>query len=971
MPQAIPIVIAYTATVIGTNIAAGAIIVGLNTWLVNATLLTILTQAAVVLSDQGQRSLDVSLAARLTSNPTEIAPRRIIYGKTRVAPQPVMVDDSSNFIVAYAICEHDIKSIDNLYINNGKFLSPDEIDRLTGGGQVGVVDYDETADGPDLGIERKNFDDDDYFHGELLFRFVRPGGGISHALTRMGTNLDVNNMHGDTTAFLVVKYPKTTSNPDRTKQLIFPGVPNLQLDIDRGNVELADLPSQYQVTNSTYNSARALYDYTKKYTDYGETVLGKERIDYASFASAMTACDTEGYEAHGMVTLTDSNEAVFEQFMMAMGMGWVADSGGVLVAKANTSENAVRTITADHVLPGWSAVPQTPRGDRFSDLTITYINDSNEIDTLTYHLQEARDQFGEKEQTVEASLVRGSEQAYKLATILADRVYHSTQLNLPLGIYGLALNAGDIVSVDIDQLGLDHERLFYVVERTINPNTTTDISLAEYNAPPDIPTRTAVEADISLSDRTATMDVETEIPKADLPGTGAGDEMIDVDTVLWETTFEAERRGGALGTSGFSSGTDTGSPSGSRTGGDSLTMPSGTITGLGGRTITVIQTWGISKFVFGWEPDTESEDQSIIPDDVRLVVETGGEVLFDGQLNAARIEHDGTSLERFAWDEQFEYYALGDGDAFTAKLVTRAQGPNPDFYDGLVLQSAEIAPTVVSSPALWEMTVNVANGPQVSNWLGETGWSSGTGDYPSSSSFGTIVSGSPIIAANTIPGITGQRTVSAIFSYLDPDTDDHGISLGWEPDSESTDAEAISDDVFFSVFSDDGIERIRVRLNGAFVENVGDSTEAFRWTNLGYDLPTSASLNPTKFRIWIPPISDYHQTAHLTTVYDGTTTVAQIPDDLRVALFDIDRPSDQGLKRSDGLLFDAPLKDTDTTATTSSEETTITSYLEGKVSARALDTVSEYHTQPTADGNTYRLVYYRASGPLPVDLLKS
>lgn len=970
--------VVVTAAVTGWTILWGGV-------LVNATLLAILTAGAYYGRPKPTRPT-IDLGARSVSIPSDAPPRRVIYGKAKVGPQFIAHSEAgSASVFIYAICEHDFERIDAIYFRDGKFLNDAEIATLNADGYIGINSWS-SSDGEDLGDLRKRYGDanDRLVKNSVQIWLARPGGlqSVLNHPSMPTLEIDTAGMEGVSTSFIVVSYPSPSRiSQVRTGEKTLPigAPPPLTIDIDRGDRDIADLPASYlpitqggtDYSQDPYNAARMLYDYVSKYTDYGESLFQQDRIDYASFVSAIRECGVSDLEAHGQITLIDSVDGVLAQFEMALNGGWITDIGGILNVRANGQQAPVRTITADHVLPGWTVVPQTPRENRYSDFTIEFVNEDLEIDTLSYHKQEARDEFGERSQEIQTALVKGADQAYRLAATLSERSFHSTQVSLIMNASGLLVKPGEVVTLDLPELLLDHERQFLVVSAARQPNLTVELGLAEYTPPPILPQRVAVEDGIGLANGTATMDVDAEVPTGMLEGTRPG-APVTQDVVLWQASFTAGENRFYRSEKGYSDGNDSyvhssNNPIFGSLDSGSLSIPAGTIPGItADRTFSFFTTDDNANdaarnrvdVIMGWQPDDESDDRNDIADDVRLVLEKAGVVVVNVAISSASIQFNNRVRERFIWYNLpllNGQTALASGDAFTVKIV-QEQTTGADPQDGLAWSEVRLV-TPISTATYWESTFRVGQGSG-----GDRGWSAGT----DSDAYGEHTGTNLTIAGGTIPGISDQRVVSLAGTGTWTNGSEVALELGWEPDEEADDSPNIPDDVYFSLF------RNNVELGRGVIRSwnnpdsvIPDSTNSFErflmrsWDGSAITRPNIGDIITA--RIWRPPVPNYNLDPDVILRFDGLLTSGGIADDLRLAVIDEDRTQEG----TDGLILDMAVEAPQVSVNTSASTTTIT--LDAGFQSRLLDGSDQ---QSVSDGNNFRAVLYRASGPLSVELLK-
>lgn len=302
---------------------------------------------------------------------------------------------------------------------------------------------------PDLGMTSDQF---------------RPSVFVHHGYPYAGPyppereRLDADVM-GDGVALMAASYMGIENVPN-VPHRPWPQIPQLTVTA-RGEVATDTWTEVERIVNdsATYaalaynNSAVCLYDYIRKYTEYGTDILGIERIDEASVRQAIVDCHDLGLTANAYVDLDSRPDDVIAQFALAMRDGDAADIGGILHITVGKPVAATATITEDDILDDWSYVGGLPRDKRPDAINLEYPTTSGVgNDTIALSPTFIRGGGTGNTEDLTVAYAGSREQALDVGAVRLLKAQESRTLEVRLRVARARLLPHDTVMVDIPTL---------------------------------------------------------------------------------------------------------------------------------------------------------------------------------------------------------------------------------------------------------------------------------------------------------------------------------------------------------------------------------------------------------------------------------------------------------------------------------------------------------------------------------------
>lgn len=440
------IIIAGIATGVGFitgGIAAGAAFAGLSAGTVGAffarQFVTSLVLGALSGSLNKAPSAGAGIGGTTVTGRSPVAPRQIIYGRTRVGGNIVYMEgtDSNKYLhIVIALAGHEIDAIEKVYFNDEEIV-------FDGNGAVTTGSYaDKVRVKYALGTSTQTAFSD----------LVAESDG------KWTTN---HRLQGVAALYIRLEY-------DQDK--FFGGVPNISALI-RGK-KVYDPRST--LTAWSQNPALCLNDYLTN-TDYGLGCSYANEIDASSLIAAANICDedislvgggTENtYELNGAFNTGATPESVINSMLTSM-IGKAVWSGGKWRIMAGAYYTPTLTFDEGDLRAGFKVQTKVSRRENFNSVKGTHPSiDENYIQTefppvigdgttnATLANYVAQDNGEVVYKTIDLPFTVSPTMAQRIAKIELERARQQITLVLPLKLIGLKARVGDVVNINNTRMG--------------------------------------------------------------------------------------------------------------------------------------------------------------------------------------------------------------------------------------------------------------------------------------------------------------------------------------------------------------------------------------------------------------------------------------------------------------------------------------------------------------------------------------
>lgn len=383
-----------------------------------------------------------------------VAPRRIIYGRAKVAGALVYAatsGPSSEYLhLVVALAGHQCEGVDKIFLND------EELPALDGDGNVTSGKYASNV--------RIN---------------VHLGSATQAACPNLLAEIDEwtadHRLRGVTYAHI-----RLTA----VRNLWPTGIPEVRFILQGKNdiYDPRDLSSGW-----TDNAALCQRDYIT-----GPLGLGDSDVNDPSWATAASRCDElvtkedatseKRYTINGAFEL-DAQPLDLLEDLMSASAGRAVFAGGVWRGYAAGYESAVKTITADDLRGSIKVSPRPARGSLFNGVRGTFIDDRDDLysptdfPAVTNSVYESED----SEQIlrdIELPFTVGHERAQRVAKVELERHRQGVTAVVPLKTMAHELLPWDMVAVTIDLLGWTAKE-FRVIDWELGREGGVNLTLQE------------------------------------------------------------------------------------------------------------------------------------------------------------------------------------------------------------------------------------------------------------------------------------------------------------------------------------------------------------------------------------------------------------------------------------------------------------------------------------------------------------
>lgn len=423
--------------------AIGAVTIGTGTiggFLLKTGASLLLSAAAAALTKKPGTSGALSAQDRLLTIRQPVAPREIVYGRSRkggvivflhTSPQPGQSGGNGRLNLIVVLASHRVRKIGNIYLD-GELAVDDG--QTTGTGRFGMG----------IQVERALGDPDQFafpgLRGELphLWTIDHRLRGI--AAIRLALVWDVN------------RFPN--------------GLPNITADIE-GKDDIFDPRTGSRAYSE--NPPLCLADYmAHPVFGIGADIGAEDGVNTASIFAAANICDEvvaapgggsePRYACNGVLDLSVTPKANIEGLLTAMAgtCGWQA---GQWYLYAGAYRPPVLTLTADDIIDGGITVTtRVSRADLFNGARGTFISPQNDWqpdDFPNYasaaYLAEDRGERSWRDMALPYTIVAGC--AQRLAKIEVERVRRQITVSLSGKMRAWQATVGDTVALTYPRLG--------------------------------------------------------------------------------------------------------------------------------------------------------------------------------------------------------------------------------------------------------------------------------------------------------------------------------------------------------------------------------------------------------------------------------------------------------------------------------------------------------------------------------------
>lgn len=426
-----------SAISVGAGVVAGEIAA--------AAIFTTLAQRFVFFAILGAISKSLQKTPAITSQGTTVtgtntvAPRRIVYGKTRVGGTIVYMEgtDSNEYLhMVITLAGHEIESVESVYFN-------DEEVTFDGSGNVNSGTYSGKA--------------------RIEYKLGTTGQTAFSNLVSESDSLWTSSHRLKGVACLYVRLQYDTD-------IYTNGVPNISALI-KGKKDIYDPRSS--TTGWSDNSALCVANYLSD-SVYGvavdvDDIESAESIAAANICDEQVALDAGGtesrYTTNGSFTCDSRPEDIING-LLTSSLGKAVFVGGKWYIKAGAYYTPTLTFDENDLRGGINVQAKISRRESFNSVKGVFqsiddnyvatdfppvIGDGVTNDTLADYI--AEDGGDTVFRDVELPFTVGSARAQRVAKLELEKARQQISVNLPLNLVGIKAKVGDVVNIDNTRMG--------------------------------------------------------------------------------------------------------------------------------------------------------------------------------------------------------------------------------------------------------------------------------------------------------------------------------------------------------------------------------------------------------------------------------------------------------------------------------------------------------------------------------------
>lgn len=383
-----------------------------------------------------------------------VAPRRVIYGRAKVAGALIYAgtsgDSNQHLHLVMALAGHPCAEVESIWLNDDELPALDGSGFVSEGKYAGNVRIDLHLGASDQAADTNLVNEIEEWTASHRLR------GITYAHVRLTA----------------------------VSGLWPTGIPQVRFLI-KGKTDIYD--PRDSSTGWSDNAALCQRDYIT-----GSHGLADPDVDDTTWSTAATRCDElvsladetteKRYTCNGAFELDAQPMDILEDLLTASG-GRAVFSGGVWRGYAAGYETPAKSITADDLRDGLTVSPRPGRASMFNGVRGTFIDHRDQLyaptdfPPLTNPHYETED--GEQVlRDLEFPFTVGHERAQRLAKIELERHRQSVTATLPLKTVAHELRPWDTIDVTISQLGWS-AKVFRVIDWRLREDGGADVTVTE------------------------------------------------------------------------------------------------------------------------------------------------------------------------------------------------------------------------------------------------------------------------------------------------------------------------------------------------------------------------------------------------------------------------------------------------------------------------------------------------------------
>lgn len=415
-----------------------------------------------------------SSSGQMINSTSNVEPIPIVYGRTRVGGNRVYIESSDGagdvasgveyLNMIFSICEGEMADPYQMYFDDVLVWDSSSTGTITngvfGGFESGSYNASLTESGTEL-IWHNGTDD------QTVDTTIQ---------TSVGSSEWSNDHRLRGVAYLACKIKANA-------EVYQGGLPLITI-VTSGKSSMSTVPTKSGVTTHDVNPVDVLWDYLKS-SRYGKG-LSDSDLDIDSFKDAWDDCNGV-YQINGTV---DTNVKVYDNIKLilaAMNGYLIYINGKYKLKLKKQGETSVKTFTTDEILSDLDIGVSGKKG-RLNKVVVEYKNDSSDklyntdivIDSNATYLTEDNDV--ELQSKVSYSLINDTALVEDMAEFLLDESRNNITVSFVAPHTALKVECGDVITLELPQLGWDNGKEFRVVNTVITTENTIEFECIEYDS---------------------------------------------------------------------------------------------------------------------------------------------------------------------------------------------------------------------------------------------------------------------------------------------------------------------------------------------------------------------------------------------------------------------------------------------------------------------------------------------------------